>query len=74
MGGWLVGWLGGVKLKLKLNSAQLKLELGLSLEKVILNLYISVSFCSCCLMFHDHSSYLLSANDLISNLLKGKYV
>jgi hypothetical protein len=25
------GWLGGVKLKLKLNSAQLKLEFGLSL-------------------------------------------
>jgi hypothetical protein len=25
------GWVGGVKLKLKLNSAQLKLELGLSL-------------------------------------------
>jgi hypothetical protein len=31
VGGWVVGWLGGVKLKLKLNSAQLKLELGLSL-------------------------------------------
>ena len=32
MGGW---WVGGwvVKLKLKLNSAQLKLELGLSLAK-----------------------------------------
>ena len=28
MGG---GWVGGVKLKLKLNSAQLKLEFGLSL-------------------------------------------
>ena len=27
----MVGWVGGVKLKLKLNSAQLKLEFGLSL-------------------------------------------
>ena len=27
----VVGWVGGVKLKLKLNSAQLKLEFGLSL-------------------------------------------
>jgi hypothetical protein len=31
VGGW---WLGGVKLKLKLNSAQLELELGLSLAKI----------------------------------------
>jgi hypothetical protein len=31
VGGWVVGWLGGEKLKLKLNSAQLELELGLSL-------------------------------------------
>ena len=33
LGGWLGGWLGGEKSKLKLNSAQLKLELGLSLAK-----------------------------------------
>jgi hypothetical protein len=34
VGGWVVvGWVGGVKLKLKLNSAQLKLEFGLSLAK-----------------------------------------
>jgi hypothetical protein len=32
MGGWW--WVGGVKLKLKLNSAQLKLEFGLSLAKM----------------------------------------
>ena len=34
--GWVGGWLGGVKLKLKLNSAQLKLELGLSLATMLL--------------------------------------
>jgi hypothetical protein len=34
-GGWVGGWwVGGVKLKLKLNSAQLTLELGLSLAKL----------------------------------------
>ena len=31
--GWVVGWVGGEKSKLKLNSVQLELELGLSLAK-----------------------------------------
>jgi hypothetical protein len=35
VGGWVVGWVvGWGKSKLKLNSAQLELELGLSLAKV----------------------------------------
>jgi hypothetical protein len=32
--GWGGGWVGGSELKIKLNSAQLELELGLSLAKV----------------------------------------
>ena len=50
MGGWVVGWvggwLGGEKSKLKLNSAQLKLKLGLSLAKNsnAVNVFISSTF------------------------------
>jgi hypothetical protein len=51
------GWVGGVKLKLKLNSAQLKLEFGLSLAKMkkytqnIENLVKKFCFTLICLPF-----------------------
>ena len=57
VGGWLVGWLGGVELKLKLNSAQLKLELGLSLAIIIIfkySLFCSRPAMKALILIHHH--------------------
>jgi hypothetical protein len=39
----LLAWVGGEKLKIKLNSAQLELDLGLSLAKLLITELMSFS-------------------------------